>query len=92
MNGPDEDLTSAAAWREVADPNEAGKEQGLCAVYRCHALVMEFRWRRWDTSDWVSPWIPLEPTYAGVTRAARHDCAVRTPEREAVWLDLFLNP
>lgn len=69
-----------AKWREVPDPEEPKVH------WRCRALQLEFRWLTGDYGFLTKRWFQLAQFRdgTGVTRA--------TPERKAVWLDLFTNP
>lgn len=61
-------------------------------VWRCRALTLEFQWRRVaDDQAWRAAdlWLPRLPKIQYINGDDQWD---PTPERMAMWLDLFLHP
>ena len=83
----DSAVPESVTWREVRDPVASHPEwrYAFHAIYRCRYFQLEFRWSDNDR------WTPFEPE-PGTRYAPVQKITVRTPEREAVWLDLFLRP
>lgn len=69
-----------AHWREREDPHKPW------CVWRCRAFVLEFRWKGTDF------WFPRD--FAWSAHYGDEDARITnsTPERETLWLDLFLHP
>ena len=90
MDSTTDHSAAGGDWREVVDPHQREflENPEVCAVYRCRGLQLEWRWN--DQPD--QPWRPFVPSEFVSREDAVDDATGRTPEREAVWLDLFLHP
>lgn len=79
-------------WRELRDPhvpNYPGFSTYWYAVWRCRALTLEFQWRQCDNdAPWEGRWF----TRTTPGHENPEELWQSTPEREAIWLDLFLRP
>lgn len=67
-----------AGWRVVQDPHYFEFQ------WRCRGFVFEYRFRRVSLNGYTT-WYPKDTSVGALI------CAP-TPEREAMWLDLFLRP
>lgn len=76
------DPATDAAWRELPDPKYAG------CVWRCRDLQLEWTWRGENCVQHQGWWYALTRRPVGSNSGVQEV----TPEREAVWLDLFLHP
>ena len=78
--------TEADGWRVEPDPHDDNAEFGGY-YWRCRALTLEFNF--WLGGRWLIDW---QPAWLRPASSATVNVQERTPEREALWADLYYRP